>query len=70
MLDGRYGSISELGARSRHVRFPSDSDRTADIASGPVRGNGLMHRSKLRRYSCGQLHRYLAGGLAVNGFPD
>jgi hypothetical protein len=27
---------TELG-RPRHVRFPPDSDRTADIASGPVR---------------------------------
>jgi hypothetical protein len=33
------GSNSEVGARDRHVRFPPDSDRTADIAGGPVRAN-------------------------------
>ena len=30
-------SNSEVGARNRHVRFPSDSDQTADIAGGPFR---------------------------------
>jgi hypothetical protein len=29
-------SISEVGQGKRHVRFPPDSDRTADIAGGPV----------------------------------
>ena len=33
----RSGSNSEVGARNRHVRFPPDSDQTADIAGGPVR---------------------------------
>jgi len=41
------GSNSEVGARNRDVRFPPDSDQTADIAGGPVRANsGLMHRNK------------------------
>jgi len=30
-------SNSEVGARNRHVRFPPDSDQTADIAGGPFR---------------------------------
>jgi hypothetical protein len=41
--DVRVGSISEVGARNRLVRFPPDSDRTADIPGSPVRarlGNG------------------------------
>jgi hypothetical protein len=33
------GSNSEVGARNRHVRYPPDSDRTADIAGGPVRAD-------------------------------
>jgi hypothetical protein len=37
--DFRYGSFSTELGRPRDVRFPSDSDRTADIASGPVRAN-------------------------------
>jgi hypothetical protein len=38
---------SEVGARNRHVRFPPDSDQTADIAGGPFRAtSGLMHRGK------------------------
>jgi hypothetical protein len=36
-VDVAFGSISEVGQRRRHVRFPPDSDRTADIAGGPVR---------------------------------
>src|ERR1700692_4530234 len=35
-----FGSNSEVGARNRHVRFPPDSDQTADIAGGPFRANG------------------------------
>jgi hypothetical protein len=35
--DVSCGSFSEVGARNRHVRFPPDSDKTADIAGGPVR---------------------------------
>jgi hypothetical protein len=35
--DIRNGSFSEVGARNRHVRFPPDSDQTADIAVGPFR---------------------------------
>jgi hypothetical protein len=31
------GSNSEVGARNRLVRFPPDSDQTADIAGGPFR---------------------------------
>src|SRR4029077_10590222 len=39
----RFGSNSEVGARNRHVGFPPDSDKTADIAGGPFRANsGLM----------------------------
>jgi hypothetical protein len=46
------GSNSEVGARNRHVRFPPDSDQTADIAGGPFRANKrLMHRSNLTAYS-------------------
>jgi hypothetical protein len=33
------GPLSEVGARNRHVRFPPDSDHTADIAGGPFRAN-------------------------------
>jgi hypothetical protein len=34
------------GARNRRVRFPPDSDQTADTAGGPFRAiSGLMHRS-------------------------
>jgi hypothetical protein len=33
----QMGSNSEVGARNRHVRFPPDSDHTADIAGGPFR---------------------------------
>jgi hypothetical protein len=35
------GSISEVGPRKRHVRFPPVSDQTADIAGGPFRANSL-----------------------------
>ncbi len=35
----RVGSISEVGQRKRHVRFPPVSDKTADIAGGPFRAN-------------------------------
>ena len=35
----RNESNSEVGARNRHVRFPTDSDQTADIAGGPFRAN-------------------------------
>jgi hypothetical protein len=38
-LDVSVGSNSEVGARNRHVRFPPDSDQTADIAGGPFRAN-------------------------------
>src|ERR1039457_6614562 len=45
------GSIStELGCK-RHVRFPSDSDRIADIVGGPFRAKRLMQRSNWRLYS-------------------
>jgi hypothetical protein len=45
----RSGSFSEVGARNRHVRFPSDSDQIADIAGGPFRANnGLLHHNKTR----------------------
>src|ERR1700676_215347 len=37
--DVGFGSFSTELGRPRDVRFPSDSDRTADIASGPVRAN-------------------------------
>jgi hypothetical protein len=36
-LMSQLGSNSEVGARNCHVRFPPVSDRTADIAGGPVR---------------------------------
>ena len=35
----REGSISTELDGSRYIRFPPDSDRTADIAGGPVRAN-------------------------------
>src|SRR5713101_8479106 len=38
-LDVSVGSNSEVGARNRHVRFPPDSDQTADIAGRPKRAN-------------------------------
>src|SRR6266436_4536181 len=37
------GSNSEVGALNRHVRYPPDSDRAADIAGGPVRANRRHH---------------------------
>src|SRR5579864_4785784 len=37
--DVAVGSISEVGARSGHVRFPPVSDQTADIAGCPKRAN-------------------------------
>jgi hypothetical protein len=43
-VDVSFGSISEVGQAKRHVRFPPDSDQTADIAGGPVRAN--MRHSK------------------------
>src|SRR5580700_5130618 len=33
----RNVSISEVGPRKRHVRFPPVSDQTADVAGGPFR---------------------------------
>jgi hypothetical protein len=48
----RNGSNSEVGSHNLHVRFTPGSDRTADIAGGPIRATtGLMHRSKQHRYS-------------------
>jgi hypothetical protein len=32
------GPLPEAGARNRQVRFPPDSDQTADITGGPARG--------------------------------
>jgi hypothetical protein len=49
----RFGSFSTKQGSSSHVRFPLDSDRTADIAVGPVRAN--------RRTEQGQHHRIDAG---------
>jgi hypothetical protein len=44
----RNGSFSTELGRPRHVWFTPDSNRPADIASGPVRATtGLVHRSKL-----------------------
>jgi hypothetical protein len=34
-----WGPNSEVAARNRQVRFPPDSDQTADIAGGPFRAN-------------------------------
>jgi len=39
--DVRIGSKPEVGARNRHVRFPPDSDQTADIAGGPFRADSV-----------------------------
>jgi hypothetical protein len=36
--DHTCGSFSEVGARNRHVRFPPDSNQTADIAGGLLMG--------------------------------
>src|ERR1700694_236730 len=45
----RCGSFStELGC-ARHVRFPPDSDRAADVAGGPVRAN-RRHRNERGRH--------------------
>jgi hypothetical protein len=42
---------SEVGQHKRHVRSTPVSDKTADIAGGPVRAtSGLLHRSFHRGY--------------------
>jgi hypothetical protein len=41
--DVRLGSNAEVGARNSHVRFPPDSDQTADIAGGPFRARSRSH---------------------------
>jgi hypothetical protein len=38
-----FGSFATKLDRPRHVRFPPDSDRTADIAGGPVRAISILH---------------------------
>src|SRR5450759_3582288 len=38
--DVAYGSIATEIGSPRHVRSPSDSDQTADVAGGPVRAKG------------------------------
>jgi hypothetical protein len=43
----RCGSNSEIGARNRHIRFPPDSDQTADIAGGPFRAQKRKSRALL-----------------------
>jgi hypothetical protein len=66
-----FGSFSEVGARNRHVRFPPDSDQTADIAGGPVRANcGLIHRSKrlLDSITSSALESRLCGTLRPSSF--
>jgi hypothetical protein len=43
-----HGLISTKLGCPRHVRFPPDSDRTADIAGGPfgaTTGSGLLFQS-------------------------
>src|SRR6266849_5947439 len=39
----RFGSFSTELGYPPHVRFTPDSDRTADIAGGPVRANNGSH---------------------------
>ena len=49
--DVAFGSNSEVGPRNHHVRFPPDSDQTADIAGGPFRAtSGLMRCSKRAQF--------------------
>jgi hypothetical protein len=62
--DARFGSISEVGQRKRHVRFPPVSDKTADIAGGPFRANRRhLHveaAKKLRHLQANQHHEQTA----------
>jgi hypothetical protein len=47
------GSISTESGLSGHVRFTPVSDRTADIAGGPVgANNGLMQRCIFDEVRC------------------
>ena len=52
MAGVRCGSISEVGLRDRHVRFPPVSDRTADISGGPFRVESRCGAVALGRNIC------------------
>jgi len=45
------GPISTEMGRPREVRFPPDSDQTADVTGGPFANKRLMHRSNQNPYS-------------------
>jgi hypothetical protein len=57
--DVLFGSIATEMTRACHVRFTPDSDRTADIAGGPVRANFgsrlFLIRSPRRRARAAEL---------------
>ena len=39
----RFGSNAEVAARNSDVRFPPDSDQSADIKEGPFRPRYVPH---------------------------
>jgi hypothetical protein len=52
----------------RYSTTSSDRPVREDDTTRPIPLCGLEIDDEFE--SCGQLHRYLAGGLAIKGFPD